>query len=226
LAYRVEFADYFLEKCKEDPYFPSKVIRTDESGFKLDGKGNIQNTRFWSKQNPDFTVEKKLKSPTLNVWGGIWGGAIIGPFFFESTVTGERYLKMLEETIWPSLQQIPNLEEMLWMQDGAPPHWMLGVKEWLNSHFPGRWIGRDGPILWPPRSPDFTPMDFSVWGTVKNRCYASKPRNMNQLKEVIIEEFSKLDVAYCQKTCQHVMKRMESCKLLGGAQVERPLQIN
>jgi hypothetical protein len=32
----------------------------------------------------------------------------------------------------------------------------------LNEKFPNVWIGRGGPIHWPPRSPDLTPMDFFV----------------------------------------------------------------
>jgi hypothetical protein len=29
-----------------------------------------------------------------------------------------------------------------------------------DIHFPGRWVGRDGPIPWPPRTPDIMPLDF------------------------------------------------------------------
>jgi hypothetical protein len=37
------------------------------------------------------------------------------------------------------------------------------VRQWLNATFPGRWIGRGGPIAWSPRSPDLPPMFlFSV----------------------------------------------------------------
>jgi hypothetical protein len=28
------------------------------------------------------------------------------------------------------------------------------VREYLNTHFPGRWIGRVAPLACPPRSPD------------------------------------------------------------------------
>ena len=30
------------------------------------------------------------------------------------------------------------------MQDGIPPHFAIVVHEWLNDHFPGRWIGHHG----------------------------------------------------------------------------------
>lgn len=37
--------------------------------------------------------------------------------------------------------------------------------------FPDWWIGRDGPINWPPRSPDISPLDFFLWGYVKDIVY-------------------------------------------------------
>jgi hypothetical protein len=45
-------------------------------------------------------------------------------------------------------------------QDGAPPHFHNHVRDVLDDKFQDRWIGRGGPIQWPPRRPDLTPMDF------------------------------------------------------------------
>ena len=45
----------------------------------------------------------------------------------------------------------------IFQQDGAPPHWGSHVRRFLDATFPGRWIGRDGPTPWPPRSPDIIP---------------------------------------------------------------------
>jgi hypothetical protein len=77
------------------------------------------------------------------------------------------------------LYAVPRLLEdmqphVFFQQDGATPHWALNVREFLNEKFPNRWIGRGGPIPWPPRSPDITPMDFFLWGYVKDRVFAKK----------------------------------------------------
>ena len=50
------------------------------------------------------------------------------------------------------------------MQDGAPPHFAIVVREWLNAHFPERWMGRHGPHQRSARSPNLTPCDFLLWG--------------------------------------------------------------
>ncbi|KAJ4440129.1 hypothetical protein ANN_08267 [Periplaneta americana] len=50
--------------------------------------------------------------------------------------------------------------------DGAPPHFGRHVRNHLNATFPDRWIGRGGPVTWPPRSPDLTALDSFLWGDV------------------------------------------------------------
>ena len=52
----------------------------------------------------------------------------------------------------------------------------------FNDTFPERWVGRDGPIPWPPRSPDITPLDFFVWGYVKGIVYQTKVRDVSDLQ--------------------------------------------
>ena len=56
------------------------------------------------------------------------------------------------------------------MQDRAPPHFSCFVTDVLNERFPDAWIGRGGPIPWPPRSPDLSPPDFSCGGTLRTLC--------------------------------------------------------
>jgi hypothetical protein len=55
--------------------------------------------------------------------------------------------------------------------------------ELLSATFPGRWIGRGGSILWPPRSPDLTPLDLLLCGYVKNYVYMNKIQDLNSLKQ-------------------------------------------
>ena len=71
------------------------------------------------------------------------------------------------------------------MQDGAPPHFSCFVTNVLNERFPDAWIGRGGPIAWPPRSPDLSPPDFFLRRYIKNSVCAEKIRNIQQLQERI-----------------------------------------
>jgi hypothetical protein len=53
-------------------------------------------------------------------------------------------------------------------------------------HFPGRWVGRDGPNPWPPRSPDITPLDLFLWGYVKDIVYKTPVTSLDKLKLKIV----------------------------------------
>ena len=66
------------------------------------------------------------------------------------------------------------------MQDGAPPHFSCFVTDVLNERFPDAWIGRGGPIPWLSRSPDLSPLDFFLWGYIKNIVYGEKIRNIQR----------------------------------------------
>jgi hypothetical protein len=43
-------------------------------------------------------------------------------------------------------------------------------REYLNTRFPGRWIGRAAPIAWPPHSPDLTFLDIFYGDSLEIEC--------------------------------------------------------
>jgi len=60
------------------------------------------------------------------------------------------------------------------------------VREYLNESFPNRWLGRGGPVAWPPRSPDLTPFDYYLWGHMKTLVYETKVDSRAALRHRII----------------------------------------
>lgn len=65
----------------------------------------------------------------------------------------------------------------LFHQDGAPPQHSFYVQKALDTRFGGRWIGREEPTPWPPRSPDLTSLE--LLGQAKNEFYSKKVRDLN-----------------------------------------------
>jgi hypothetical protein len=51
-----------------------------------------------------------------------------------------------------------------------------------------------GGINWPPSSPDLTAPDFFLWGYLKAQVYATKPRNIQELKERVIATVREINV--------------------------------
>lgn len=53
--------------------------------------------RKWAQTNPRWMAKQKTTSRDhVMVWAGIIDTRLVGPFFFEDTVTSQTYLEMLE----------------------------------------------------------------------------------------------------------------------------------
>ena len=156
-ASRLDFATDELERIREDPLRLQSLAFSDEAHFHIDGSVNRHNHRYWAPENPHWFVQQSLHPKKTTVWAAICADHLIGPFFFDQTINGERYLSMLQEQFWPEVERLGLEENMVLMQFGAPTHWGRSVRDWLDTKFGGKWMGRGGPVSWPARSPDLTP---------------------------------------------------------------------
>ena len=124
----------------------------------------------------------------------------------------------------PKHYAVPQLEEfqprVVFQQDGAPPHWGLIVRDFLNETFPNRWIGRNGPTPWPPRSPDITPLDFFLWGCVKDRVYRTPVRDVETLQSRQIEVLATVNEEMLENTWREIEYRLDILRATNGAHVE------
>ena len=128
------------------------ILSSDEATFHTCGKVNKHNCRIWGNEPPHTTHEWQRDTPKVNVWLGFTKSTVYGPFMFaEGTITGNTYLDMLRDFLEPQLEQDGILDSVVFQQDGAPPHFALAVRAYLNQRFPNRWIGRGSPRTWPSR---------------------------------------------------------------------------
>lgn len=112
---RLEFCETMMELCNANPIFVNQIIFSDEATFLLNGKVNRHNCRYWAKENPHWIREQHTQYPQkINVWCGIKDTKIIGPFFMEETLNGERYLNLLRNEIVPCVAELfPNNRKFL-----------------------------------------------------------------------------------------------------------------
>ena len=194
------FVSMMCQRIEGGDGFLNNWLFTDEATFHVSGRVNTHNCIVWARQNPHISYELERSSPKVNVWCGVSRNKVYGPFFFaEKTIRHETYLDMLQLFMLPQLEQDDNMD-IVFQQDGAPPHWAWDVRNFLNATFNGMWCGRGGPIAWPPNSPDLTPPDFFVWGFVKDLVYAQKPRNIDDLKLKITQAFTQITPLMLQRT--------------------------
>lgn len=214
-AKRLAFANWALHQHELDGDFFAKIIFSDEANFELGGYVNKQNCRIWGTQNPHETVERPTKPPKLNVWCGLFSGGVIGPYFFENdegqtvTTTGPRYQSMIEECLWPELEDV-DVDNTWFQQDGASSHSTPENIALLRTKFPGRVISRKGDIDWPPRSCDITPLDFFLWGYLKDRVYTDNPQTLAQLKRNIRRVIGEIPAEMFQNVVGNMARRLAS----------------
>lgn len=186
-----------------------------------------KNTHFWAIENPHIVNEIQNQGHFgVNVWCGIIGRHLIGPYFYEGVLNGEVYLNFLVNHLPGLLENVPLQlrRNMFLQQDGAPPHNCRIVFDYLNTHFPNHWIGTHGPVSWPPQSPDLTPDDFFLWGTLKNSVYKSRCNNIEELKQKIIDACNNISVdTLYAVTNREVRRRLEKCQQAFGGHIENIL---
>ena len=223
---RLQFCEIMTRKIEENPHFSSNIIFSDEATFTLHGKVNKQNYRCWGQDNPNWFEELHTQFPEkVNVWAGLFAGHVIGPFFIDGNLTGERYLQLLRQEIVPSINNLtPNMDITWYQQDGAPPHFSHEVREFLDVTFPNRWIGRRGTIEWPSRSPDLSPLDFFYWGHLKNNVYRNKPNNLAELRVKIINESERITREMILNTQRHFCDSLYYCQLVNGGHFQHLLK--
>lgn len=187
---RAQFCEWMQRKCHQDRFFLNKVLFTDEAGFTREGIVNFHNNHVWAEENPHAIFESRFQNKfSINVWAGILGDRLIGPYIMPQRLDGPAYLDFLQNTLPLLLEDVPYQQRLtnFFMHDGAPPHFSRLVRDHLNQTHPDRWIGRGGPISWPPRSPDLNPLDYFLWGYLKSLVYSVSVENVQQLEQRVID---------------------------------------
>jgi hypothetical protein len=96
----------------------------------------------------------------------------------------------------------------------------MPVRDYLDATFPNRWLGRDGPIAWPSRSPDITPLDFFLWGYVKDKVYASRVTRVEDLKTRIRDVITTIDGGMLSRTWEQLEFRLDVLRATQSAKIE------
>lgn len=219
---RMGFCEIWNERINHNPRAHYHVLFTDECTVNLSGTFNSQNVRVWAKTNPRLFNEAHHQiRQKVNVWAGILGSRVIGPFFIEGNVNGQSYLQFLQNTVLPTIQQLNLPYDVTFMHDGHPAHGEHNVTAFLNDTFREQWIGQRGPCRWPPRSPDLNPMDFFFWGYLKNEIFnLNKPQSIEELRRRIVEVANTITPQMLRNVLKNFYERLAFCSAAAGLQFE------
>ncbi|GFX46984.1 transposase [Trichonephila clavipes] len=221
---RRRFVEWAQNEIAVVPDFHKRILFSDQAHFWLNGYVNKQNCRIWSEANPQVYVETPLHPEKLTVWCTLWSGGIIGPYFFKNneghnvTVNGDRYRAMITNFFIPELNN-HDVQELWFQQNGAPCHTARATIDLLKDTFGDRLISRFGPVNWPPRSCDLTPLDYFLWGYVKSLVYADKLHTLDHLEDNIRRVIADMWPQMLEKVIENWTSRLDYIRATRGSRM-------
>ncbi|GFY01749.1 putative transposable element [Trichonephila clavipes] len=109
------------------------------------------------------------------------------------------------------------LKELWFQQDGATCHTARATIDLLKDTFGDRLISRFGPVNWPPRSCDLTPLDYFLWGYVKSLVYADKPQTLDHLEDNIRRVIADIRPQILEKVIENWTSRLDYIPAIRGS---------
>lgn len=138
ITYSVYFYEMDITNDYEHSPVFSLVLFTNETLFTTESILNIHNKYVWSERNHHIIASSKYQERfSVNVWAGIFGHCLVGPYIFPDRLTGEKYLGR----VVPSLLKPVLFITYGVMHDGGPDHIISNVRYFLYVPYLQRWIG-------------------------------------------------------------------------------------
>ncbi|GFV97324.1 transposable element Tc3 transposase [Trichonephila clavipes] len=132
------------------------------------------------------------------------------------TVNDDRYRAMITNFFIPKLNN-HDVQELWFQQDGATCHTARATIDLLKDTFGDRLISRFGPVNWPPRSCDLTPLDYFLWGYVKSMVYADKPQTLDHLEDNIRRVIADIRPQMLEKVIENWTSRLDYIRASRGS---------
>ncbi|GFX40860.1 uncharacterized protein TNCV_3760811 [Trichonephila clavipes] len=132
------------------------------------------------------------------------------------TVNGDRYRAMITNFFIPELNN-HDVQELWFQQDGATCHTAPATIDLLKDTFGDRLISRFGPVNWPPRSCDLTPLDYFLWGYVNSLVYAHNSQTLDHLEDNIRRVIADIRPQMLEKVIENWTSRLDYIRASRGS---------
>ena len=90
----------------------------------------------------------------------------------------------------------------------------------LDATFPIRWIGRDGPTPWPPRSPHITPLTSFYGGMLRTKCFRHQFQILQIWNARITDALATITVDMLENTWRGIDYRLDVLRATKGTHIE------
>ncbi|GFV37907.1 DUF4817 domain-containing protein [Trichonephila clavipes] len=134
---------------------------------------------------------------------------VVAEILSKHLVVGKTMCSIVDET--------PITKGAVFQQDGATCHTARATIDLLKDTFGDRLISRFGPVNWPPRSCDLTPLDYFLWGYVKSLVYADKPQTLDRLENNIRRVIADIRPQMLEKVIENWTSRLDYIRASRGS---------
>ncbi len=197
----LEFARAHADK--DENYWDS-ILWSDETKINVFGTDGFKTA--WRRKGEEY--KEKCMVPTVKHGGGsvlMWGcmsAAGVGELhFIDGIMNSQMSCSILKEKMLPSLRALGR--RALFQHDNDPKHTSKATVGFLKKN-------RVKVIQWPSMSPDLNPIEH-LWGILKRQVEHHSPSSIQSLKEVILEEWKKIDLAKCRQLVHSMSRRLLYC---------------
>lgn len=219
---RMERAKELLRRA-ESGEFPNLVF-SDEAPFTIEQFVNKQNDRVYlrgsSCENLHLRMAtRKQSAPMVMVWAAITVDGRTPLVFLDrgvkinATVYRE---KILEAVLKPWANKHFGRRPWTFQQDSAPAHKARVNQEWLKTNIP-HFISSSE---WLANSPDANPLDFCVWGILKEKVGTKRFTSVGHLKQALRREWAKIPQTHFRSACDAFLDRLKAIIRAKGGHIE------
>lgn len=198
-----------------NPDLVNNIVFCGEATFYVSGYVAKHNCKILGLEKPTSFSPAAIKTEKVIVWCGLARNGVFGPLFFREPMSDDNYLSLLQDCFIPSLNK-EQLDTIVFQHDDAPIHDNIHAKLLLDRIFSKRWIGVNGPMRWPSKSPDLSPCDFFLWGYIKTTLAAKEYNSLSQLEKCIDEICKNIAAKRLRKVFDAFTNRINQCIEIDG----------
>ena len=171
---------------------------------------------------PEIQEKKANETPkfeqSIMIAGGICKYGLSSLIFCSGTQNNfsyKQFLIFMKKDI-DKIKEEHNLSKLYFQQDNAACHVSQESKAVIEVLFGKNYID------WPPNSPDLSHIE-NVWSILKEKLSKRNVKNLDELRENILDIWSKFPVSLCEKLCNQFNYKINYVKDINGKRISKDL---
>lgn len=196
---RLAFANQYLH-WSEDQW--ARVFFSDETHFYLGHHGRTYVRRpVGASHDPKYMRQEEQRHGKVSLWGCICAEGLGHAELYAGSLDSTRHRDMLRHSLIPTFKQFYPAGPWYFQQDNVRFHTTPNTLTYLHEK---------GITLfeWPPWSPDLNPIE-NLWNELKARVYARFPQTMEEMEQLIREEWEATDLNFVSHICRSMPRRLQ-----------------